>query len=228
LEGSLARANAEDDIDRSTNDVESGSSGVEVLPTYRVFLAFGFVILESLVVFSLDLGVTDLVMIGGARTVVQLCFLGLILGPIFRHANAEFVLGYIFIFMIMVSAYEACSRPKYTFRNIFSYTAGSLIISMGTVGTCWMLLILPQPWYNPIYLIPLAGMYTNNALTGVAGSLNVFLAFLHEKKDHIEMYLAFGATPWEAVWPGFRSAYYQGLIPCINRMNVIGLVPSPG
>jgi putative ABC transport system permease protein len=201
---------------------------VHVIPSYRVLLAFGFVIIESLVVNNLDLGVTDVVLTGGVRTVVQLCFLGLILGPIFRDANAAFVLGYIFIFMIMVSAYEACSRPKYIFRNIFSCAAGSLIVSMATVGTCWMLLILPTPWYNPIYLIPLAGMYVNNALTGIAGAMNVFLEYLHTKKDHIEMYIAFGATPWEAVWPGFKAAFYQGLIPCINRMNVIGLVAIPG
>merc|ERR1719499_1215942 len=48
------------------------------------------------------------------------------------------------------------------------------------------------------------------------------------RREHIEVLLGFGASPWEAAWPGFVKSIHAAMIPAINGMNVIGLVSIPG
>jgi len=100
---------------------------------------------------------------------------------------------------------------------------------MLVVGIVLLIVIAPTPWYNAQYLIPLAGMLINNALTGLALALNGILDHLtSNRKEHVEVLLCFGATPWEASWPAFTQTIKQALIPAINGMNVIGIVSIPG
>lgn len=77
-------------------------------------------------------------------------------------------------------------------------------------------------------MIPLVGMLISNSLACTALSLDQMLDHLVTKKDHVELMLCFGATPWEAAWPGFAHIFRQALMPTINAMNVMGLVTIPG
>lgn len=213
------------ELDNGTRPPEVGA--VEI-PFLRVLAASAIIVAESAAMRFLEIGIADQLLISGIRCFVQLNLLGYILYPIFSTNQPAIVGAYIFGFMILVSSYEAAARPKvtspYMFRNVVISLGSSLLI----MGFFLLLIVTPTPWYNAQYLVPLAGMLINNALTGLAPALNMMLDHLKTKKEHIEVLLSFGATPMEAAWPGFTATFRQALIPTINGMNVVGLVSIPG
>ncbi|CAE8732230.1 unnamed protein product, partial [Polarella glacialis] len=198
------------------------------LPLDRIMLACAVILLEALAARVLELGNADQLLISGFRAFVQLSCLGCILAPIFATRHPALVLSYIFGFMIMVSAYEAAARPKVTYPGIFWKAALSMTVALLVNGLLLLAIVEPEPWYNAQYLIPMAGMLINSSLTGVALALNSMIDHLHTGREQVEVLLAFGATPWEAAWPGFVKAVQAALIPAINGMNVVGLVSIPG
>mmetsp|Transcript_15639 Transcript_15639/g.37650 ORF Transcript_15639/g.37650 Transcript_15639/m.37650 type:complete len:543 (+) Transcript_15639:53-1681(+) len=203
-------------------------SGAQNLPLIQVSASFLIIIGEAVAAYYLEVGCAGDLFVAGIRAFVQLNLLGVILYPIFKADNPLVVMCYIFLFMIFVSAYEAAARPKVVYPSIFRNCVATLGGSLLCMGCVLMMIVAPTPWYNAQYLIPLAGMLINNALTGTAQALNLMLDFLTTRKDHIEILLAFGATPWEACWPGYATTFKNALIPAINGMNVIGLVSIPG
>jgi len=85
-----------------------------------------------------------------------------------------------------------------------------------------------RPWYEPQYVIPLAGMVLGNALNGISLCLDQLLETLDERRELIETALALGATSWEAARDVLRDAVRTGMIPNINSMSVAGIVALPG
>ncbi len=65
-------------------------------------------------------------------------------------------------------------------------------------------------------------------MSGIAVALQSTLQSLHENKNQVEMYLAFGATKWEAARPIVTNALRLALLPTINSMSIIGLISIPG
>lgn len=198
------------------------------IPWPRICLACGVILLEALAARLLELGNADQLLISGIRCFVQLSFLGCILVPIFETRHPCLVLGYIFGFMVMVSAHEAAARPKVTYPGIFSSAALSMGSALLLNGVLLLFIVAPDPWYDAQYLIPMAGMLINNSLSGTALALNSMIDYLHGSKEQVEVLLTFGATPREAAWPGFVKSIQAALIPAINGMNVVGLVSIPG
>eukprot|EP00927_Polykrikos_kofoidii_P054181 TRINITY_DN48644_c0_g1_i1.p1 TRINITY_DN48644_c0_g1~~TRINITY_DN48644_c0_g1_i1.p1 ORF type:complete len:554 (-),score=74.15 TRINITY_DN48644_c0_g1_i1:131-1792(-) len=194
----------------------------------RLLVALSVIVLESICAHYLSLGIADQLLVAGIRAFVQLKLLGLILEPIFNSESACFTLGYIFGFMLLVSAYEAAARPKWSYPGILRNCVCSIGASLSVMMIVLLAVVEPHPWYSAHYLIPMAGMLINNALTGMAPALNMITDHFKSSKEQVETLLAFGATPWEAAWPGFVATFRQALIPSINGMNVIGLVSIPG
>ncbi len=90
------------------------------------------------------------------------------------------------------------------------------------------LIIRVHPWYNPQYVLPIAGMVLGNSMTGISLALERLFGDLGRRSDEVRMLLALGASPWEASLPSIRAALTAGLIPTINAMNAVGIVSIPG
>lgn len=65
-------------------------------------------------------------------------------------------------------------------------------------------------------------------MTSTAIAINTLLSTIIDRKDRIEMYLAYGASRWEAARPIAIEAIKLGLLPGINSMAIIGLISIPG
>ena len=90
------------------------------------------------------------------------------------------------------------------------------------------LIVQVEPWYEPRYVIPLAGMVLGNSMTGIALALERVFADLDRRSDELLALTALGATPWEAAHQSVRDALRAGLIPTINSMAAAGIVFIPG
>jgi UDP-glucose/iron transport system permease protein len=78
--------------------------------------------------------------------------------------------------------------------------------------------IRPQPWFDPHYAIPLAGIILGNVLNSASLALDSFLGSVRRERAAIEARLALGASYREAIAPLVRDAIRRGLLPIINQI----------
>jgi uncharacterized protein (TIGR00245 family) len=97
---------------------------------------------------------------------------------------------------------------------------------MGTIGVRFA--IHQIPFWLPEVFIPTMGMLLGNAMSGMAVALSSCLSTVTSRKEHIETYLAFGASRWEAGQSIAVEAVRLAMLPTINQMSVIGLIAIPG
>ncbi|KAJ3331427.1 hypothetical protein HDU76_003220 [Blyttiomyces sp. JEL0837] len=117
------------------------------------------------------------------------------------------------------------SRYAYMFPVVwFSMAFSTFLVSF--VGN-WFA-IGARPFYRARDYIPILGMLLGNSMSGVAVGLASTLNHVTENKDKIEMYLAYGASRWEAARPIGVEAIRLALLPTLNSMSVMGLISIPG
>jgi putative ABC transport system permease protein len=85
-----------------------------------------------------------------------------------------------------------------------------------------------EPWYDPRYLIPLAGMVIGNSMTGASLAAERLAAEFRERREEIETALCLGSSVKLAAEPAVSSAFRAALIPSVNAMAAMGLVFLPG
>ena len=176
------------------------------------------------------------VLVATLRTVMQLSLLAAMLSPLFKFVEQKtttnntssssssssvsapfMVLGYVFLFMLPLAAFEASSRSKLTLLNdkivllIVMFSLFTAVLIMGAVAI--FAIVKPKPWYNPRHVIPLCGMLFNNALSAISLALDILFTELQSKqRETIELMICFGADPWTATRSSFRSVL--GMYSC--------------
>ncbi|MGC1309848.1 MAG: iron export ABC transporter permease subunit FetB [Phormidesmis sp.] len=174
------------------------------------------------------LGLSKMLAIATVRTLVQLLAVGLFLSIIFTANNPIAVL-LLLLGMVTIAATVARSRidrdlPKLLKWVWLAIFTGGLI----TMTYVILLVVRPEPWYDPRYLIPFTGIVIGNAMTAASISGERLVSALRNNRVEIETHLSLGATPAQAVSAYRQAAIKAGLIPTINAMMVVGLVTLPG
>jgi len=147
------------------------------------------------------------------RMLLQLVLIGFILVFIFETPHPGIVL---LILSIMLGfASWIALRPVQEQRKKL-YGRVLLALSIGTLTTLVLVItsvINLKPWYEPRYLIPLAGMIFANAMNSVS---------LCAERFHAE---AEKRTSFETAR---NTALTAGLLPMTNSFLAVGLVSLPG
>ena len=132
--------------------------------------------------------------------------------------------------MILIATKETLSRPKYNYHYQPVLTFLTILLSITTVGAFTFLLIIrPEPLWNPQYVIPICGMLMGNCITGLSLSVtNLSTQIMEGGRREVELCLCFGGSGWESVGRLMKGAIGVGVTPMLNSMNVIGLVSIPG
>ena len=166
--------------------------------------------------------------IAAGRSIVQLLILGYVLDFIFALNNIWAVVGILAV-MLTVSAIVT--------RNGISKKIPLLLpllwISMFTSTSVVLLyvnflIIQPEPWYAPQYVIPLGGMVLSSAMNAAAIAGERLVKTVNASQWEIETHLSLGATPQQAIAAYRREAIGAALIPSINQMAVAGIFMIPG
>jgi putative ABC transport system permease protein len=195
-------------------------------------LALAALLLVANAVLSLvlGLGLARQMLVAAARMVVQLMLIGLVLKTLFEHAAAHWTLIMI-VAMALFAGWEVRARQARPLAGPWGYglgattmlTAGMLVTAFATTVT-----LRAEPWYDPRYAVPLAGMILGNTMTAAAIGLSTLTESLWRDRAAVEARLALGATRWRAVSGNVRSALRSGMIPIINSMAASGVVFLPG
>ncbi|MCO4763870.1 MAG: iron export ABC transporter permease subunit FetB [Myxococcales bacterium] len=198
------------------------------LSTTDLAIAGGLVLVAGVVSVAMRLDLERKLLLGAVRTVVQLILLGYCLEFLFQIESAPLVLGWLGI-MITAAGRAAMARPSRTYKGAFlSGWIGLAISALLTTFTVTGAIVGIDPWYDPQYLIPFAGMVLGNSLTGISLTVDSLLETLDDKQDEVECLLCLGATRWEAARGPIQIALRRGMTPILNSMAVVGLVSIPG
>ncbi len=193
-------------------------------------LAAALVLLLAALSFALKLNQHRQLLWAATRAVVQLLLIGLVLKTIFGHAQWYWVLLLIGV-MIALAGREVTARQKRAFKGWSGYGLGfsaMFISSTSVLFFALLVVIQPQPWYQPQYAIPLMGMLLGNSMTGIALALDRLTDTAWRERGSIEGQLMLGISPQQAILDIQRDAIRSGLMPIINAMSAAGIVSLPG
>ncbi len=201
---------------------------IEIGPL-RLLAGYVFILLLLFLVRNLGIKKEKEIIIASIRMTLQLLFMGYILVYIFDQSRfyVTLLVYAIMIFFAIRNIFSRVNLPvSKKLRNV-------IIVSMisGTVFTAFYFLLLViniQPWYDPRYFIPIAGMIIGNSMTGVSLGVERLIGEMKAKKQLIEGALMLGATPRDATIEIIKSVFTSAIMPTINSMVGMGIVFLPG
>jgi putative ABC transport system permease protein len=205
-----------------------GTAGVIDLSVWQ--LAVALLLVGVIIVVSIRQALSlerDLV-VGAIRTVVQLYGVGLVLTAVFAAARWYWV-----VLMLMgmtgVATQAALARLQMPIPRGHRIAATALTLSTAaTLAYVLTFVVQVRPWYEPQYIIPLAGMILGNSMTSAALAGERLQGELRARADEVEARLALGFSGREAVQPLVRASLRAAMIPTVNGMMTVGLVQLPG
>ncbi len=147
------------------------------------------------------------------RMVLQLLLIGYLLSFIFAAQSPAWMLPVLMV-MLLASSWIALGIIETDRKSLFPLA----LLAIGLGGGVTLMIVIAweldiNPWYEPRFLIPLAGMIFASAMNSVSLSAERFLT----ETSH-------GAAYSEAR----NSAIQVAMIPVINSLFAVGLVSLPG
>lgn len=193
-------------------------------------LAALLLIANGVVSFWFRLGLERPLAIAALRMVLQLAVVALALRFIFA-LDSPIWTALFALFMTAAAAFEITTRQERRIGGTLAMALGAAApFFAGLVATMFAttLVISPEPWYAPRYVLPLFGMMLGNALSGTTLVLDAITSAAVRERAAIEARLALGAGRFEALDTILKRALTTGLMPIVTAMATTGVVALPG
>lgn len=204
-------------------------NGAVNLNIWQLVAAYVFVIILILIVRMRGIAREKQILLSTVRMTVQLVLVGYLLVYLFDNINPFFTIGVVII-MEVFAVYNIFRRAKYRLSKRLK-RAVAISMTIGTLSCLFYFLLVVlrvNPWYNPRYFIPIAGMIIGNSMTGVSVGVNQLVDGMQTKKHLVESALMLGASPKIAAKDIVNSAFDSAILPTINSMLGMGIVFLPG
>ncbi|MHB9134244.1 MAG: ABC transporter permease [Armatimonadota bacterium] len=200
--------------------------------SYPALALTGLLMLASLAVsWRFQLGLERDMVMGAIRSFLQLAVTGYVLLFIFVRAGAHEWYWTVLALAVMIGVAIHTAQGRMTEPLIGKTWVFTLAIVGGGVAVLLFVLgvvLHITPWYDPRYVLPLAGMIFGNAMTAGTLAVSRFTGDLRTRRLEVETALALGATAAQAVHAIRRDALRIALIPSVNSLLVVGIVSLPG
>ena len=187
-------------------------SSVTTIPIESLLLGFVPVLLLIGIMRAWGLNALQ-AMYANVRMLVQLLLIGYVLTYIFETDEPVLVV-LVVVFMIAMSSWIAL-RPLAD-RGIKPYSIVTIAIGVSGLGVLILItqIILELPrWFEPRFVVPLAGMIFANSMNTISLAGERF----HAERGRGEDYLS-----------ARRLAMEAAMIPQVNALLAVGLVSLPG
>lgn len=188
------------------------------------------ILLNGALSWALRLGLERSIAVASVRMVVQLGAIGFVLKFVFEQTSPLLTAAMALV-MVAVAGHEALARQETRIGGWAAYGIGTgTLFFVGLLATVYTMTVIigPEPWYAPRYLLPILGMILGNTLTGVALVFNSVTQAAKRERAAIEARLALGATRFEATASVVVHAVKTGMMPILNAMAATGVVTLPG
>lgn len=195
----------------------------------QLMLTYVFALLAMIITSVNGINRNKDIIVGTLRMTVQLFVAGFILVYIFD--SSSFMLPALMVLVMeFFSIFNIITNKKGKLNRGIKKT---LILAqvIGTVFTLAFFLIIvvrPDPIYNPQYLVPLGGMIIGNSMTGINLALNQMLSSIKDSRSSIEGSLMLGASPRKAMDNVIQNAFDTAITPTLNSIKNMGIISLPG
>lgn len=191
-------------------------------------LAYGLILIAIGLARLQRIGEERKMLWASVRMVLQLIAVGYLLHLIFAVRSPLPVLLMLLV-MGGFSLQVMGSRVKHRMPRFYRVVGTSIFVGCGGVTFIFCSLVVGYaPWYDPRYLIPLAGMIIGNSMNGASLAAERLSAEIRERREEIETAICLGATSRQASVTAVRTAFRAALIPTMNTMAATGIVSLPG
>ncbi|MGI9403939.1 MAG: ABC transporter permease [Hyphomicrobium sp.] len=200
------------------------------LTTSDLLLAATLLVVNAAISWGFRLQLEKSIAIAVVRMVVQLALIGLVLKFIFAQSSPIWtaMLGLVMIIAAGIEVMTRQANPVRGWRAFGLQTATLFFIGMAVTGLGVGIIIGPDPWYAPRYVLPILGMVLGNTLTGMCLVLDTMTETANRERGAIEARLALGGHRFKAMGNVLRVAMRTGMIPILNAMATTGIVALPG
>lgn len=147
------------------------------------------------------------------RMLIQLLLVGYVLIYVFE-TDEWLIITIVLVVMLTVASWIAI-RPLAT-SSVHAYFEALGAITVGaifTLGLVTQFVVSVEPWFNPRYVVPLAGMIIAGSMNAVSLAAERFEAESSRGVDYID---------------ARRTALQTALIPIVNSLFAVGVVALPG
>jgi len=185
---------------------------IQVISPLDLALAFLPVVLVLIILFRWSLQAGNAVY-ALLRMLVQLLLVGYILTTIFAAEQAWIVVA-VMLVMVSAASWIALRTVEHKREQLFIHAFWSILVGGGlTLALVTQFVIELSPWFEPRYMIPLAGMIFANSMNSVSLAAERLQAELQRKVKYTD---------------ARNQAFQAAFIPTINAMLAVGLVSLPG
>ena len=193
-------------------------------------LAALFLLANAALSLMMRLGLARQLLVAGARMVVQLLLVGLVLKWVFG-AQSFWITAGLAAVMLAFAGREVRARQERPLAGIWGWSLGAGVMAMaGLMVTSFALTVAirPEPIWSARFALPLLGMVLGNTMNGVSLGLDALLGALARERAAVEARLLLGHDKWSAMLPQLRRALRAGFTPILNAMAATGVISLPG
>jgi putative ABC transport system permease protein len=185
---------------------------IQAIPTLNLALAFIPVIAVIALLYRWSLEANNAIY-AVVRMLVQLLLVGYVLTAIFQAQSAWIVMLALLV-MVISASWIALGTIKTHRIKLYRHVFMGIALGGGLTLVLVTQSVIPlSPWYEPQYMIPLAGMIFANSMN----SISLATERLYAEIDR-------GVSYQKARSIAFQAAF----IPVINSLFAVGLVSLPG
>ncbi|MBL1319805.1 MAG: ABC transporter permease [Methylophaga sp.] len=188
------------------------NESLQIISPLNLAVAFIPVLIVLVILYRWSLDVANAVY-SVIRMLVQLLLVGYILTTIFAAESAWLVMVAMLI-MVIAASWIALGTVRTKQRALFRHAFVAILVGGGTT-----LILVTQgvvnldPWFEPKYMIPLAGMIFANSMNSVSLAAERLEAELQRDVEYTKARII-----------AFNAAF----IPVVNSLFAVGLVALPG
>lgn len=148
-----------------------------------------------------------------ARMLIQLMLIGYVLVYIFQAESGLIICGVLTV-MLLAASWIALNTTDLAKRSLFPASLVSVLLGGGTT-----LILITQgvlrldPWFQPSYMIPLAGMIFASSMTNISLALERLHAEIQNGANYVD---------------ARDTAFRTSMIPITNSFLAVGLISLPG
>jgi len=190
--------------------------------------AFVFLLILLAIIRKERLGHEWELILSTVRMTIQLILVGFILTFIFDNPSVWFSLIALML-MLTFAVINTYRRVGDVPRDMKKIVAVAMFTGNGITILYFIILVFRvEPWFQPQYFIPIAGMMIGNSMTGITLGIDGLITGVKDNRMVIENALMLGGKPSLVVKEITGRAFYQALLPTINSMMGMGIVFLPG
>jgi putative ABC transport system permease protein len=176
----------------------------------------------------LKLGINKSIIVGVVRMCLQLGFVGLYLGFLFKFDSPWLNTVYLLL-MISIACYSILKSSNLKIRLFFKPLFFSLLIPFGIILLFFNGVVVHiDNLFEAKYLVPVGGMLLGNCLRSIIIGLTNFYSGLKKNQREYLYSLSLFNNRTQALKPWFKESLVAAINPTLASMATIGLVSLPG